>query len=74
MEKVTFKLRSGEEFIILLKLLKLQQLAQSGGHAKMMVEDGLVNVNGEKETLKRKKLHAGDIVEVEGTRIEIVAG
>ena len=72
MEKVTFKLRSGEEFIVLLKLLKLQQLAQSGGHAKLMVEDGLVNVNGKKETLKRKKLYAGDIVEVEETRIEIV--
>ncbi|MEZ5038668.1 MAG: RNA-binding S4 domain-containing protein [Saprospiraceae bacterium] len=72
MEKVTFKLRSGEEFIVLLKLLKLQQLAQSGGHAKLMVEDGLVNVNGKKETLKRKKLYAGDIVEVEGMTIEII--
>lgn len=73
MEKDTFTLRPTDEFIELIKLLKLKQIAQSGGHAKMIVEDGLVNVNGEQELRKRKKLRAGDLVEMEGVSIEILA-
>ncbi len=72
MEKDTFKLRPTDEFIVLIKLLKLKQLAQSGGHANMMVEDGQVNVNGEREFRKRKKLRPGDIVELEGMSISII--
>lgn len=71
MEKDTFKLRPTDEFIELIKLLKLKQIAQSGGHAKMIVEDGLVNVNGEQEFKKRKKLRPGDIVELEEITISI---
>lgn len=40
-----FTLRPDDEYIELIKLLKLKQIAQSGGHAKMMVEDGIVKVN-----------------------------
>lgn len=72
MEKTTFKLRPTDEFIELIKLLKLQQIAQSGGHAKMIVEDGLVRVNGEQEFRKRKKLRPGDIVELEEISISII--
>ena len=72
MEKVHFTLRPTDEFIELVKLLKLKQIAQSGGHAKMMVEEGLVKLNGEVEFRKRKKLRAGDIIELEGIRIEIL--
>ena len=71
MEKDTFKLGPTDEFIELIKLLKLKQIAQSGGHAKMIVEDGLVNVNGEQELRKRKKLRPGDIVELEEITISI---
>lgn len=71
MEKDTFNLRPTDEFIELIKLLKLKQIAQSGGHAKMIVEDGLVNVNGEQEFKKRKKLRPGDIVELEEITISI---
>ena len=71
MEKDIFKLRPTDEFIELIKLLKLKQIAQSGGHAKMIVEDGLVNVNGEQEFRKRKKLRPGDIVELEKITISI---
>ena len=56
MEKDTFTLRPDDEFIELIKLLKLKNIAQSGGHAKMMVEEGSVKVNGELEFRKRKKL------------------
>jgi ribosome-associated protein len=72
MEKDTFKLRPTDEFIELINLLKLKQIAQSGGHAKMIVEDGLVKVNGEQEFRKRKKLRPGDIVELEEITISII--
>ena len=72
MASIPFTLNDKSEFIELLKLLKIQSLAQSGGHAKMIVEDGLVFVNGEQEFRKRRKLRPGDKIEVEGTIIEIV--
>ncbi|MGB0863604.1 MAG: RNA-binding S4 domain-containing protein [Saprospiraceae bacterium] len=71
-EKDTFKLRESDEFIELLKLLKLKQIAQTGGHAKMIVEDGLVYVNDEQEFRKRKKLRPGDVVKLEEITISII--
>jgi len=71
MRKETFFLRPSDDFIELIKLLKLLDIAQSGGHAKMMVEDGLVSVNGTQEFRKRNKLRAGDLVELEGITIKI---
>lgn len=72
MEEDIFKLRETDEYIELIKLLKLKQLAQSGGHAKIIVEEGLVTVNGEQEFRKRKKLRVGDVVELENIRIKIL--
>ncbi len=72
MENDTFKLRPTDEFIELIKLLKLKQIAQSGGHAKMIVEEGLVKVNGTQEFRKRNKLRPGDVVEMEEIRISII--
>ena len=74
MQKDTFTLRPDDEFIELIKLLKLKGIAQTGGHAKMIVEDGLVTVDGVQEFRKRNKLRAGAVVEVEGVTIEILAG
>jgi len=71
MQKETFKLKENVEFIELIKLLKFKQIAQTGGHAKMIVEDGMVTVNGEQEFRKRKKLRPGDVVQVEENIIEI---
>lgn len=71
MQQDTFTLRPDDEFIELIKLLKLKDIAQSGGHAKMMVEDGLVKVNGELEFRKRKKLRNGDVVEMENLILTI---
>lgn len=71
MRKETFFLRPSDDFIELIKLLKLLDIAQSGGHAKMMVEEGLVSVNGTKEFRKRNKLRAGDLVELAEIAIEI---
>ena len=57
-----FKLSS--EYIELVKLLKLLRIAETGGHAKIIVEDGAVFLNGNREFRKRAKLRSGDKVEV----------
>ena len=71
MQKDIFTLRPDDEFIELMKLLKIKQIAQTGGHAKIIIENGEVTVNGEQEFRKRKKLRPGDLIEVEGNVIEI---
>jgi len=53
------------------QFLKLRGIAATGGQAKVMVQAGLVKVNGEVETHRGKKLRPGDVVEAEGER-EIV--
>lgn len=48
----------------LFKLIKFEGLANSGGESKKMIEQGMVSVNGEIETRKRKKIVAGDIISI----------
>lgn len=62
----------GEEYIELIKLLKFLGIAESGGDAKQIVENGDVIVNDEVEFRKRKKLRSGDIVEIGDETIEIL--
>lgn len=57
------------EYIELIKLLKLLNLAESGAHAKFIVEEGIVKLNGETEYRKRAKIRPGDIVECNNLRI-----
>lgn len=71
MEPTQFTLNDKSEFIELIKLLKIQGLAQTGGHAKILIEEGLVHVNGELEFRKRRKLRPGDTVEIEGNAVQI---
>ena len=59
------------EPVELYKLLKFEGMASSGGEAKMMIAAGLVTVNGEIETQKRKKIVAGDIVGLAGDEIRV---
>jgi ribosome-associated protein len=42
--------------------LKLCGLADSGGEARALVEQGAVTVNGEIETRRGRQLHRGDVV------------
>ena len=67
-----FELSTDAEYIELIKLLKAENIASSGAEAKIMVEEQLVDVNGNLETRKRAKLREGDIVEIEGRKIQIV--
>jgi ribosome-associated protein len=64
-----FKLTS--EYIELVKLLKLFGIAHTGGHAKIIVQDGEVFLNGIQEFRKRAKLRLGDKIEVFGEKIII---
>ncbi|MCQ2405194.1 MAG: RNA-binding S4 domain-containing protein [Clostridia bacterium] len=52
------------EFIKLQDLLKWTGVAQTGGHAKILVQDGQVSVNGEICLMRGKKLRPGDTVTV----------
>ena len=64
------------ESIRLGQALKLSGLAESGGEARALVEDGVVTVNDEVETRRGRQLRHGDVVAVgdEALRIEAAAG
>jgi len=47
----------------LFKILKFEGMVSSGGEAKLVIADGRVQVNGEVETRKRKKIMSGDTIE-----------
>lgn len=53
------------EFIKLDQFLKLTAVAQTGGHAKIMIQDGTVKVNGEVSLQRGRKLRSGDTIEIE---------
>lgn len=53
------------EFITMDKLLKFSGVADTGGQAFLMVEDGIVKLNGKLVTEKRKKVFPGDVVNID---------
>ena len=57
--------------IELYKILKLDGMVGSGGEAKWVISEGLVKVNGEVETRRRKKIMNGDVIEFRGDRLQI---
>lgn len=67
------KIKIEEDMIKLDSLLKLADFAQTGGHAKIMIQDGLVKVNGTVEYQRGKKIKPGDQVSVEGQVITVVS-
>ena len=63
MQKETVEITT--EFITMDKLLKFSGVADTGGQAFMMVEDGVVRLNGQLVTEKRKKVRPGDVVNID---------
>lgn len=61
-----------DEYIQLDKLLKSLRLVSSGGMAHLMVDDGLVKVDGFVEKRRRAKIRVGNIIEVSGKKIRVV--
>ncbi len=61
-----------DDYIKLGQALKAANLVESGVMAKLVIQDGMVLVNGETVTQRGKKLVDGDIVSFEGETIKIV--
>jgi ribosome-associated protein len=59
------------EYVELCNLLKLVDLADSGGRGKAMVAEGLVKVDGKLEMRKTAKIKPGQVIECEDKRILI---
>ena len=69
---ITVNIREEDEFIKLGQALKKASLVSSGVDAKMVIQDGQVQVNGQTELQRGKKLHDGDVVTYDGETIQIV--
>ena len=69
-EHQDFKLKG--DFIRLDDMLKNASVVNTGGHAKIVIQNGEVRVNGEICTMRGKKLRAGDTAEYEKTIFHIV--
>ena len=66
------KISIKEDFIRLDSAMKLGNLVVTGGHAKIVIQEGEVKVNGDVCTMRGKKLRKGDKVEFEGNGLLIV--
>lgn len=60
MNEETIKIST--EFIKLEALLKFAGAVETGGEGKLLIQDGVVSVNGEVCTMRGKKLRPGDVV------------
>ena len=69
---ISVNIREDEEFIKLGQALKKASVVGSGVEAKIVIQDGLVTLNGEVEVQRGKKLYDGDIVSYNGETIKIV--
>ena len=67
METVKIK----EEFIRLDSLLKLCNFVSTGGHAKIVIQNGEVKVNGAVCTMRGKKMRNGDTAEFNGNTVKV---
>lgn len=71
-KKTEKEIKISTEFIRLDSALKLSNAVTTGGAAKMLIQDGLVKVNGEVCLSRGKKLHKNDSFEFEHTIYRIV--
>ena len=60
-----------DEFIKLGQAMKLAGLVGSGVEAKILIEEGQVGVNGEKETRRGRKLYKGDSFSYKGNKVTV---
>ncbi len=67
------KIKIKDEYIKLGQALKLAGLVSSGVEAKVVIQDGEIFVNGERELQRGKKLHEGDVISFNGEEVQIQA-
>ena len=60
------------DYIRLDDLLKNVSVVNTGGHAKIVIQEGDVKVNGETCTARGKKIHSGEKVEFDGVVYEVI--
>ena len=60
-----------ENYIKLDSFMKWQNLAESGGQAKLLIQNGEVRVNGKIETRRGRKLVSGDKVTFKGKTLTV---
>ena len=80
MKKISVRIKQKEhrqieidsDFIRLDALLKLVNAVMTGGHAKIVIQEGDVKVNGEICTARGKKIHPGEKVEFDGVVYEVI--
>ena len=60
------------EYIKLQDLLKFAAAVQTGGEAKLAVQEGEVSVNGEVCNMRGKKIRPGDVVAFNGQELTVV--
>ena len=65
------KIEITTEYIKLDSALKYSGIAENGAHAKEMILEGLVTVNGENELRRGRKLYKGDIFKIDDEEFEI---
>lgn len=68
METITITM----EYIKLQDLLKFAAAVQTGGEAKLAVQEGEVSVNGEVCTMRGKKIRPGDVVAFNEQELTVV--
>lgn len=59
------------DYIELMALLKVLGIAETGGHAKHIVDAGEVIRNGQVETRRRAKLIPGDLIQIANLKIKL---
>lgn len=62
-----------DESIRLGQLLKLAGLIDTGSDAKMLLDDGVVTVNGEVEHRRGRQLRIGDVVRLGGETVRVTS-
>ena len=68
---ITVSIRENEEYIKLGQALKKAGLVDSGVDAKMVIQDGLVELNGQVELQRGKKLYCGEVITYNGESVKI---
>lgn len=69
MQEITIK----DEYIKLGQAMKLAGLVSSGVEAKVLIQEGIVTVNGETDERRGRKLYPGDVFSLDGNEVKVVA-
>ncbi len=62
----------GKEYIELNRVIKYISWVESGGQANSFISDGALQVNGEEELRRRRKLRVGDVIKFGSSTCKIV--